>query len=246
MIIPSLDYIKGNIVRLYQGNYKKIIFYKKNIFHQIKKYHMQGAKYIHLVDLDGCQNINKRQMNIIQKIMCCPIRYHLQLGGGIRNTTDISQLLDCNISRVVIGTSAILQKKEFIKWLRIFGNEKIVLAIDIVINKYNNKEISISGWRKKTGFYLENVLNDLIPFGLKHVLCTDISKDGTLLGPNINLYAELVYKFPSIMFQASGGVSSLEDIKNLKKIGISSIIVGKALLEKRFTLLEAIECWQKG
>lgn len=241
MIIPAIDYINGKIVRLYQGNYNKILYYKNEILYQINKYINSGFSYIHLVDLDGCRNIKKRQMNILKNLSIFP-KVNFQVGGGIRTAKDIEYLLTLNVSKVVLGTSAILKKEDFKKWLHIYGSEKIVLALDIRINSNKKKKIAISGWKNTTDFYLEQVISDFLPYGLKHVLCTDIARDGTFLGPNLELYSELKNIFPSILFQASGGIRSLKDVKDLKKIGIKNIIVGRALLEERFNLSEAIKC----
>ncbi|VFP83546.1 1-(5-phosphoribosyl)-5-[(5-phosphoribosylamino)methylideneamino] imidazole-4-carboxamide isomerase [Buchnera aphidicola] len=244
MIIPSLDFIQGKMVRLYQGNYNRKICYNIDIFKQIDNYICNGATCIHLVDLDGCNNPLYRQKNILSIIS----RYKniaFQVGGGIRTQNDIEDLLNLGVDKVVIGTSAILYPDQFKQWLNKYGGDKLILAVDIKINNKNEKKIAINGWKTVTNINIEKIINNFIPYGLKNILCTDILRDGTFLGPNIILYKYLKKKFPKIILQSSGGVCSLTDIRLLIKNNIEHVIVGRALLEKKFTFLEAWRCWQK-
>lgn len=242
MIIPAFDLINGNVVRLYQGNYLNQKKYDIDLYENLKLYASKGIKFIHFVDLDGARNSEKRQLAFFKDIIP-KINISIQLGGGIRNENDINTLFKLGIKRVVIGSAAIINKREVKKWLTIYGSESIVLALDIRINTVNQKkEVAIHGWQENTKFILEEIIDFFLPFGLKHVLCTDISKDGTLSGPNILLYKDIVKKFKNIKFQASGGVGNLEDIVNLKKSKVDSIIIGRGLLEKQFTIEEALKC----
>lgn len=246
MIIPALDIIGGKIVRLYQGIYKNKTFYNDNFYELISKYISYGAKQIHIVDLDGCKNIKNKQNSLFSKLTIHN-KVIYQVGGGIRKDEDIDFLLSLGISRVVIGTIAIINPEILKQWLKKYGSDKIVLSVDVKIRKDNKKkEVAIHGWKKLTKISLEDLLNEFLPFNLKHVLCTDISKDGTLLGPNLVLYKELVSIFPKIEFQASGGVYCLKNIYEIKKTGVHQLIIGKALLEKKFNVQEAINCWQNG
>ncbi|AEO08467.1 1-(5-phosphoribosyl)-5-[(5-phosphoribosylamino)methylideneamino] imidazole-4-carboxamide isomerase [Buchnera aphidicola str. Ak (Acyrthosiphon kondoi)] len=244
MIIPAFDLINGRAVRLYQGNYLNQKHYDINLSDYLEKYKSKRIQIVHLVDLDGAKNRENRQIELFKEILSYST-IPLQIGGGIRTTKDINTLLDLGVKRVVIGSSAIHDKNKVKKWLKIYGSDAIVLALDVYINNNNQKEIYINGWQKRTNVMLEEIIEYFLPSGLKHVLCTDISKDGTLLGPNFKLYKDISSSFKNINFQASGGVATLEDIISLKKTGIKSIIIGRSLLEKKFTIEEALKCWQR-
>ncbi|WP_343188286.1 1-(5-phosphoribosyl)-5-[(5-phosphoribosylamino)methylideneamino]imidazole-4-carboxamide isomerase [Buchnera aphidicola (Ceratoglyphina bambusae)] len=244
MIIPSLDILDNNIVRLYQGNYKKIKFYDNNLFFLIEQYRLNGAKLLHLVDLNGSRDPKKRQIKFIDKVVK-NINIPVQIGGGIRNIEDIESLLLSGVKRVVIGSIAINNREEVKKWF-IKYSEKLVLAVDVFINDKNIKEVKINGWREKTNVDMIDLISEYVEHGMKYLLCTDIKKDGTFNGPNISLYKEIVKKFNNLLIQASGGVSCLKDIEEIKSTGVNDVIVGRALLENRFNLSEAISCWQKG
>ncbi|QCI18666.1 1-(5-phosphoribosyl)-5-[(5-phosphoribosylamino)methylideneamino]imidazole-4-carboxamide isomerase [Buchnera aphidicola] len=241
MIIPAFDFLDGKAVRLYQGNYLNKKFYDINLYERFIDYKKKGVKIIHLVDLSGTKNIANKQLSFFKDIIYCT-QIPIQIGGGIRTEKDINTFFELGVKRVILGSSAITNKNAVKKWLKIYGSNKIVLALDInIIN--NIKKIAINGWLKETNSTLEEIIDFFSSENLKHVLCTDISKDGTLSGPNIILYEEIVKKFKHIKFQASGGVSKLSDIIALKKTGVNSVIIGRSLLEKKFTIKEALECW---
>lgn len=242
MIIPAFDFMKGQAVRLYQGDYANQTKYDINLYERLKNYEIEGVKNIHLVDLDGAKNVKERQVKVFKDIVSYT-NIPIQIGGGIRNEEDINRFLKIGVKRVVIGSSAVKNKVEVKKWLKIYGSNVIVLALDIIIlNK--KKKIAINGWQEKTNTTLEEIIEYFSPEGLQHILCTDISRDGTLLGPNVTLYKEIIKKFKHIKLQASGGVGTLKDIISLKNSGVKSIIVGRSLLENKFTIQEALKCWQ--
>jgi len=242
MIIPSIDLMQEKIVRLYQGNYEKKIFYNISPISLINNYIKENISSIHIVDLDAANNPFVRQVNIIKKLVKHCKNISVQVGGGIRNEKHIEELLSAGVKKVVIGSIAIKNPKKFNHWIKKYGNDTIVLSLDILINESNKKIIKIHGWKENSKQTLEDVINSFKNFNLKHVLCTDISKDGTLNGPNISLYKELTKKFHKIHFQSSGGIGSLSDVINLKKTKVKKIIIGKALLEKKFRLTEAVQC----
>ncbi|CAL4042164.1 1-(5-phosphoribosyl)-5-[(5-phosphoribosylamino)methylideneamino] imidazole-4-carboxamide isomerase [Buchnera aphidicola (Takecallis arundicolens)] len=244
MIIPAIDILNGKIVRLYQGNYNLVQYYDHNIYNLIEQYLLHGASIIHIVDLESARADNHDRNKIFNKIVNTFGNY-IQFAGGIRSEKDIEYLLLHGVKRIVLGTAIINQVDQVKNWIKYYGSEYIVAALDVNI-KNNINSICIHGWKKDTKLCLEDVLENLSTMGIKYVLCTDISKDGTLLGPNITLYNSLIQQFPKIFFQSSGGVCSLNDIIKLKEIGVNDIILGKSLLENKFTLLEAIQCWQKG
>ena len=206
-------------------------------------YAKAGAGLLHLVDLTGAKNAAERQLELLTTLMQnAPLP--VQVGGGVRTAADVDQLLSAGASRVVVGSVAIREPETVQGWLRAYGGDKIVLALDVSINAKGDKTLPSHGWIEESSITLEQVLTGFIAAGAKHVLCTDISKDGTLQGPNLALYAELVQKYPQIQWQASGGVGSLADIKALKPTGVAGVILGRALLEGKFTVEEAIQCWQ--
>ncbi|QIE01859.1 1-(5-phosphoribosyl)-5-[(5-phosphoribosylamino)methylideneamino]imidazole-4-carboxamide isomerase [Buchnera aphidicola] len=243
MIIPAFDIINNQVVRLYQGNYLNQKKYNINLINYLTEYKSKGVKIVHLVDLDGAKDQKNRQIKLFHQILSST-NISIQIGGGIRTNKDINELLTLGVKRVVIGSSCIQNKEKIKEWLEIYGPDAIVLALDIQINSKYRKEIYINGWIKKTNFILEEIIEYFLPSGLKHVLCTDISKDGTLLGPNIQLYQEISNNFQTISFQASGGISTSKDIIELRKTGVKSVIIGRSLLERKFTIEEALKCWQ--
>jgi len=243
MIIPAIDLMNGKIVRLYQGNYSKKMDYNDNVYTRLNKYNIHGVKIIHIVDLDGAKNPKNRQISLFRKILS-EVNVSLQIGGGIRTEQDVEILFKLGVKRVVISSSAIINPKEVKKWFNIYGGDSIVLALDVLIDINKKKEILINGWKNYSKLSLEDIISEFSEVGLKHVLCTDISKDGTLLGPNLDLYREISKSFQHIKFQSSGGVSSLHDIFSLKSCGIHDVIIGRSLLENKFTIMEAVQCWQ--
>ncbi len=244
MIIPALDLIDGNVVRLHQGDYGQQRDYGSDPLPRLQEYEAQGANVLHLVDLTGAKDPAARQIPLLKKLLA-GVRVPVQVGGGIRSKADVEALLDAGASRVVVGSTAVKQPEEVQNWFKEYGADAIVLALDIRIDA-SRKEVAISGWQEAAGVTLEEVIAQFQPSGLKHVLCTDISRDGTLQGSNVELYREISARFPQIAFQSSGGIGSLADINALRGSGAQGVIVGRALLEGKFTVSEAIECWQNG
>ena len=242
MIIPAVDLIEGQVVRLYQGNYHKKTVYAHDPSSLFNHWVEQGATQLHLVDLDGAANPSKRQISLIQHILT-NVNAKIQVGGGIRTEQDAAALLKAGAQRIVIGSLAVTQPETVRKWFKQWGSDAIVLALDINI-KGSEKEVAINGWKDSSHLTLESIIAQYNTTGLKHILCTDISRDGALSGTNTRLYQELTQDYPHIHWQASGGVSDLAHLPALKHSGVNSAIVGRALLEKRFTYAEALQCWQ--
>ncbi len=245
MIIPALDLIEGKVVRLHQGDYGQQRDYGSDPLPRLQDYEAQGAEVLHLVDLTGAKDPAARQIPLLTKLLA-GVNVPVQVGGGIRTRDDVEALLNAGATRVVVGSTAVKDPEEVKSWFKQYGPEAIVLALDVRIDANNRKEVAISGWQEAAGVTLEEVIEQFLPVGLKHVLCTDISRDGTLSGSNIELYREVSTRFPSIAFQSSGGIGSLDDIAALNGCGAKGVIVGRALLEGKFTVAEAISCWQKG
>ncbi|MBO1255958.1 1-(5-phosphoribosyl)-5-[(5-phosphoribosylamino)methylideneamino]imidazole-4-carboxamide isomerase [Alteromonas sp. 5E99-2] len=243
MIIPAIDLIDGQVVRLYQGDYDQKTAYQKDPVDVVHHYADEGAEWLHIVDLTGAKDPSKRQLALIKRMVDTK-RMQFQAGGGIRSEEEVAQLLELGVSRVVIGSLAAKQPELVAGWLKKYGGEKIVLALDVNINDKGERMIATHGWQEDSGVKLETLLNQLLESGAKHVLCTDISRDGTLQGSNVEMYKEVSAQFPSVQWQASGGIGGLGDIDALKPTGASGVILGRALLEGKFELSEAITCWQ--
>ncbi|MBD2803091.1 1-(5-phosphoribosyl)-5-[(5-phosphoribosylamino)methylideneamino]imidazole-4-carboxamide isomerase [Xenorhabdus sp. M] len=243
MIIPALDLIDGNVVRLHQGDYGQRRDYGNTPLSRLQQYEQEGANLLHLVDLTGAKDPANRQISLLKKLLA-GISVPAQVGGGIRSESDVIALFEAGASRVVIGSTAITQPELVKQWFQQYGAESIVLALDVRITSDGIKQVAISGWQENSNATLEHVIEQYLPVGLKHVLCTDISRDGTLNGSNIALYQEISQQYTQIQLQASGGIGCLADLSPLPASGAAGVIVGRALLEGKFTLPEAIQCWQ--
>lgn len=243
MIIPALDLIDGKVVRLHQGDYGQQRDYGNDPLPRLQDYQQQGGEVLHLVDLTGAKDPAARQIPLLRKLLAC-VSVPVQVGGGIRSEDDVAALLEAGAARVVIGSTAVRQPDVVKQWFTRFGADALVLALDVRIAADGSKNIAVSGWQEDSGVTLEQIVNAFLPYGLKHVLCTDISRDGTLSGSNVSLYQEVCARYPQVAFQSSGGIGSLEDIAALRGSGVQGVIVGRALLEGKFTVKEAITCWQ--
>lgn len=252
MLIPALDLIDGKVVRLKQGDFAQQTTFHDNPVPVAQRYAAAGAKWLHLVDLDGARDPAKRQLQVIQNIIeqtsseqtnSKQTDMAVQVGGGIRTTEDIERLLAIGVQRVVIGSTAVNQPELVLQWFQQFGAEAIVLAIDVNINAQGDAMVATHGWLESSDKTLQQVLRPYLAVGCRHVLCTDISRDGMLSGSNIDLYASLKREFPEILWQASGGIASLTDLEQLQAVNCDSAILGKSLLAGQFTLEEALACW---
>ncbi|MDT0594738.1 1-(5-phosphoribosyl)-5-[(5-phosphoribosylamino)methylideneamino]imidazole-4-carboxamide isomerase [Glaciecola petra] len=243
MLIPAIDLIEGNVVRLYQGDYKQKTQYELDPVEVVKLYASQGAEILHIVDLTGAKDPSKRQIPLIKKMIATGLM-RFQAGGGIRTKQDVLDLLNAGVERVVIGSLAVSDTETVTGWFKEFGPDKIVLALDINIDEHGNKFVATHGWQNDSGVSIDDLITLYRKCGLKHVLCTDISRDGTLQGANHSLYQSLVRTYQDIQWQASGGIGNLDDINALKPSKVQAVILGRSLLEGKFTLEEAIKCWQ--
>lgn len=245
MIIPALDLIDGTVVRLHQGDYDQQRHYGNDPLLRLQDYAAQGGEVLHLVDLTGAKDPAKRQIALIKSLVA-GVDVPVQVGGGVRTEEDVAALLDAGVARVVVGSTAVNDPENVKGWFRRFGADALVLALDVRIDDQGQKHVAVSGWQKNSGVTLEALVEMYLPVGLKHVLCTDISRDGTLAGSNVSLYDDVCARYPQVAFQSSGGIGSLADIAALRGTGVRGVIVGRALLEDKFTVTEAIQCWQNG
>ncbi|NAW65879.1 1-(5-phosphoribosyl)-5-[(5-phosphoribosylamino)methylideneamino]imidazole-4-carboxamide isomerase [Photobacterium halotolerans] len=244
MIIPALDLIDGQVVRLFQGDYGQVTEYKVNPAEQFALYHQAGADWLHLVDLTGAKDTSARQLDLIRTLLASTPA-NIQIGGGVRSEQDVADLLDAGAQRVVIGSTAVKQPEIVKAWMKKYGPERIVLALDVNIDDNGQRKVAVSGWQEDSGVTIEALIEDFLTVGLKHVLCTDISRDGTLAGSNVDLYRDLCAQYPDVQFQSSGGIGSLDDIAALKGTGVAGVIVGRALLDGKFTAEQAFACWNE-
>jgi phosphoribosylformimino-5-aminoimidazole carboxamide ribotide isomerase len=241
IIYPAIDLRRGRVVRLTEGSFEAETAYHDDPLAVARGFAAAGAAWLHLVDLDGAKDPAQRQTALVAAVARAS-GLHVQSGGGIRDEAQARALLDAGVTRVIVGSLAVKQPELVGGWLDRFGPEKIVLALDVRANAAGVTQVAIAGWRADSGLALDEVVTGFLPRGLKHILCTDISRDGKLTGPNFELYAELRARYPQLAVQASGGVSSLADLRRLKAGGAHGAIVGRALYEKKFTLPEALTC----
>jgi phosphoribosylformimino-5-aminoimidazole carboxamide ribotide isomerase len=231
-IIPAIDIIDGKCVRLSQGDYNQKKIYNENPLEVAKSFEDQGVRKLHLVDLDGAKAkrvINFKTLESIAKNTSLEIEF----GGGIKSDEDLQKVFEYGALQAIIGTIAVKSPALFFKWLENHGSEKIILGADV-----NNEMLAVNGWLETSEVSIYSFLEKNIDKGLKHVICTDISKDGMLQGTAIGLYKKLMNKFPQLNIIASGGVASMNDIEKLKSIGCQSVIVGKAIYEGKINLTE--------
>ena len=231
-IIPAIDIIDGQCVRLEKGQYHKKKVYGEDPLVMAKLFEDAGLKYLHLVDLDGAKAKKVINLTVLEAITS-NTSLKVDFGGGIKSDEDIKKVFQAGASQVTIGSIAVKDKERSLTWLDEYGGEKIILGAD-VLNGY----IMISGWQQESGLPLFEFLAAYLEKGIKHVVCTDISKDGMLQGPSFQLYQEIISRFPEINLIASGGISTLVDLTRLSYLGLSGAIVGKAIYEEKISLKE--------
>lgn len=239
IIYPAIDLINGTCVRLHKGRFDECTSYEEKPHNIAEKYRAAGARWLHVVDLDGARDPAKRQSDLLGEIVASS-GLKVQTGGGVRSVRDVEILLEKGAARVVIGSLAVRDPEIVKTCLKQFGSENICIAVDVMPNGEDFR-IAVSGWQEQSHILLGELLETYLNDGLKHILCTDISRDGTLEGPNMELYEALSRNFPSLQIEASGGVGSVDDLRALSKTGVSGAIVGKALYEGKFTLENALE-----
>jgi len=230
-IIPAIDIINGKCVRLSKGDYETSKIYSSNPLEIAKEIEDAGLEYLHLVDLDGAKSKHVVNHKILEKITQ-QTKLKVDFGGGIKSDEDVLKVIDCGANQFTGGSIAVTNPQLFLNWLECFGKDKIILGADC-----NQRKIASNGWKTESDLDVNDFVQSYLSKGIEFVVCTDIQKDGMLEGPSFELYEELV-QLESIKLIASGGVSSIEDVVQLKKIGCEAVIIGKALYEKKITLKE--------
>ena len=231
-LIPSIDLRGGQCVRLLRGDFAAETRYDSPPLQLLQHYRDLGADWLHVVDLDGARDGQSANRQAIAQLALQP-GISLQVGGGVRSRASVEELLALGIARLAIGSAAVEQRSEVESWLGQFGAERICLAFDVRLQPDGLPLLHTRGWRQATTLTLWDAITSYLPCGLRHVLCTDIERDGALAGPNVELYLEAVARFPQIRWQASGGVSSSDDLRSLAASGVAAAISGRALLEDR-------------
>jgi phosphoribosylformimino-5-aminoimidazole carboxamide ribotide isomerase len=234
-LIPAIDLKDGHCVRLLRGDFDAQTRYGVDPRTLLAKYRGYGADWLHVVDLDGARDGNRVNQDIIVELARLN-SIMLQVGGGLRDTRAISQMLNAGVSRAVVGSVAVTGVDLVRTWLDDFGPERVVLAFDIRLDNAGTPRVAIHGWREQSQLSLWDALANFVDHGLKHVLCTDVARDGALSGPNVDLYAEAVRRFPAIEWQASGGIRDARDLQGLAAAGAKAAVSGKALLDELIPL----------
>ena len=233
-LIPAIDLIDGKCVRLTKGDYNQKKIYNENPVEIAKGFEEMGFKRLHVVDLDGARSKHIVNVDVLRAITT-ETNLIVDFGGGIKSEEDIEKAFANGASLVTIGSIAVTQPELFLKWLDQYGANKLILGADV-----KNGMISINGWKEDSSEELLPFLKKYIDHGVKNVLCTEISKDGTLQGPATSLYREIMVAYPQIHLIASGGVSSNEDIIALEQAGIPAVVFGKAFYEGKINIPELL------
>ncbi len=236
-IIPAIDLRQGRCVRLLQGDFNRQTDYGNEPASLARTYESIGFRNLHIVDLDGARTGQQLNLSIVREIVASS-KFAVQLGGGIRTQTQIQSWLETGLDRVVVGSLAINEPNQVRKWLNTYGSEKIVLALDVNIDADGVPFLATHGWTRTEDKTLWQCIDEYADSDLKYVLCTDISRDGALSGPNLALYAELRERYPQLYLQASGGVRNIDDLHALRNIDVQAAISGRALLDGRITKQE--------
>lgn len=231
-VIPAIDIIDGKCVRLTEGDYSQKKIYNEHPLEVAKQFEDAGLKRLHLVDLDGAKAGAVKNWRVLETI-AGKTSLVIDFGGGIKTDKDVSIVFNSGAHLATIGSIAVKDEERFTDWLLIFGADRFLLGADV-----KDERIAVSGWQETTEIRVYDFIEKHIGNGVKQIFCTDISKDGKLEGPSIELYKNIIIKFPDLHFIASGGVSSMKDLEELREIGCKGAIVGKAIYENRINLQE--------
>jgi phosphoribosylformimino-5-aminoimidazole carboxamide ribotide isomerase len=237
-IIPAIDIIEGKCVRLSQGDYNQKKVYNENPLEVAKSFEDHGIEHLHLVDLDGAKSAKVVNYAILEKI-ASNTGLKIDFGGGVKSDEDIKRVLDAGANQITAGSIAVKSPENVYEWISKYGADKIILGADV-----RDRKIAINGWKEDSGIELFPFLNDFIERGISSTICTDISKDGMMSGSSVELYEEITNEFPTLNLIASGGVSSMNEIKELQDKGLYGAIVGKAIYEGQISLNEIAEYYK--
>ncbi len=229
-IIPAIDLRDGNCVRLFRGDFEKTTHYSSNPADIGKRFSALAVSDLHIVDLDGARTGNPQNRHIVEAIAAATT-LEVQLGGGIRSRADVEGWQDSGVTRCVVGSVAINDPESVYDWLEAFGQDAIVLALDVRLAADGVPMLTTHGWTEDSELSLWQCLDAYLEQGARHVLCTDVARDGAMNGPNFALYEQILSRYPGLGLQASGGVRHLADLERLRGIGVPAAITGRALLD---------------
>jgi phosphoribosylformimino-5-aminoimidazole carboxamide ribotide isomerase len=237
-LIPAIDLRDGRCVRLLQGRFDAETVYADDPLEVLAQYRELGARYLHVVDLDGARHGAQANRDVVTALLHPQASVEIQLGGGVRTRNVARQWLDAGVRRVVVGSVAVSEPDEVLRWIGEFGADRIVLAFDVRLDARGTPHPATHGWVKQSEVNLWDLAERYVEGGARHILCTDVERDGALSGPNVALYSEAVRRLPTIGWQASGGVSSAADLRQLEATGVAAVVSGRALLEARIPARE--------
>jgi phosphoribosylformimino-5-aminoimidazole carboxamide ribotide isomerase len=239
LIYPAIDLKEGRCVRLLHGRFDQVTSYDYDPFARLASFAADGAAWVHMVDLDGARSGCPVQHELIGRLAKSQA-VKIQAGGGVRTPLDVLALLDAGVSRVVVGSMAVRRPREVMAWIADYGLDSVCLALD-ARPADGHFEVVVRGWTEDAGLTLDQAVDLFPPGALRHVLVTDVGRDGALTGANHELVQALAARRPDLQVQASGGVATLDDLHQAKAAGAAGAIVGRALYEGRFTLREALD-----
>jgi len=240
-VYPALDIRDGQVVRLLQGDYAQQTTYGDDPLPRAQAFAAAGAQWMHLVDLDAARAGGYTLAPLLSRI-ATSTALHVQTGGGVRDRDDVARILDAGASRVVIGSLAVREPARVLAWLQEFGAERLTIALDTRQGDDGVWRLPVHGWTETADVTLDELAVRYAQAGMRHLLCTDIARDGMLSGPNLALYAHLSRLLPGVAVQASGGVRDIDDVAAARAAGCAGAVLGKALLEGRMRLQEALAC----
>jgi phosphoribosylformimino-5-aminoimidazole carboxamide ribotide isomerase len=239
-IFPAIDLREGRVVRLAQGDYARQTQYPLDPLQLACEYLAAGARWLHVVDLDGARAGHLHNLRVIQAIADSGLS--LQAGGGVRDEGDLDRLFDAGVKRVVVGSLAVTEPARVEKWISRHGAERVCIALDTRRDDAERWTLPVRGWTSASALTLDELAPRYAAAGARHVLCTDIACDGMLAGPNLDLYEYIGRIAPTLAIQASGGVRDAQDLRALRTLGLAGAVLGRTLLEGRMTLAEALAC----
>ena len=240
LIIPAIDLREGRVVRLKQGDYAQETRYDFDPSLLSADYADAGAHWLHLVDLDGARSGTFENLRVIEKIVAAG-RLAVQAGGGVRSEDDVQRLLDAGVARVVVDSVSVREQEKVEGWIARYGEDRLCVALDTRFEA-GAWRLPSAGWTQSEGATLDELAPRYAAAGAKHLLCTDIGRDGMLSGPNLELYAHLAQLAPSLHVIASGGVRDVADVRALRAQNLAGVVLGRSLLEGRMTAAEAFQC----
>lgn len=234
-IIPAIDIIDGKCVRLTQGDYQQKKIYNEHPLEVAQEFEGAGLQRLHLVDLDGAKAGAVKNWKVLETL-AAKTKLVIDFGGGIKTDKDVDIVFNSGAALATVGSIAVKNEQEFVKWLLTYGADKFLLGADV-----KDEKIAVGGWLETTDIWIYDFIEKYIAHGVQQIFCTDVSKDGLLQGPATHLYQNIITRFPQLHFIASGGVSNMNDVLQLQEIGCSGVIIGKAIYEGHIAISDLVK-----